>query len=197
MPANEKEKNEVVNAPKITTGTVTVKKKSEGKRIEEDLMGIWSYLWNQVIVPNGKDLLAEAGRSALDMTIYGSIDNSRRRNQGSRNYSGRHDYSRRYRYEEEDKYRKSEAGPRRGKARNRYECEILYYDERGDAETVLDTLLNNIEEYGKTSVADYMSASGVTPEWTDNNFGWYDINENAIARDRYGYYIRLPKVEEL
>lgn len=193
---NDKDR-EIVNAPKVTTGTVTVKKKTENKRIEEDLIGIWDYLWNQVIMPNGKDLIAEAGRSALDMIIYGSIDNTRRRSLSRNRGRGGHDYSRQYRYDDDDRQRSSNSGPRRGKARNRYECEILYYDDRGDAEVVLDTLLSNIEEYGKASVADYMSASGITPEWTDNNFGWFDINSNAIARDRYGYYIRLPKVEEL
>lgn len=192
---NDKEK-EIVNAPKVTTGNVTVKKKTENKRIEEDLIGIWEYLWNRVIMPNGKDLIAEAGRSALDMIIYGNIDTSRRGLSRRQNRGG-HDYSRQYRCDDGDRQQNSISGPRRGKARSRYECEILYYDDRGDAEVVLDTLLSNIEEYGKASVADYMSASGITPEWTDNNFGWFDINSNAIARDRYGYYIRLPKVEEL
>lgn len=187
---NEKE---IINVPKVTTGNVTVKKKTENKRIEEDLIGIWEYLWANVIKPNGKDLIFEAGRSALDMVIYGSVNNSKRH----RSSVCGHDYSRQYHYNDDDRQRSSNAGPRRGKAKNRYECEILYYDNRGDAEVVLDTLLSNIEEYGKASVADYMSASGITPEWTDNNFGWFDVNSNAIARDRYGYYIRLPKVEEL
>ena len=82
--------------------------------------------------------------------------------------------------------------------RNKYKDDKCSYDDivfdnRGEAETVLDQMFNIIADYGCCSVADLYALSGVTGDYTDNKVGWTDIKKASVARARTGYVLKLPK----
>mgnify|MGYP006874877087 FL=1 len=43
------------------------------------------------------------------------------------------------------------------------------------------------------SVADLYDLVGITGKVTDNNFGWTDLRNASVTRDRDGYLINLPR----
>ena len=80
----------------------------------------------------------------------------------------------------------------------RYEhpyVEILF-DNRGDAETVLQGLKDIGYTYGFASVADLYDIAGWKQSvYTDNKFGWFEerLYKAHIMRVRNGYVIDLPR----
>ena len=54
-----------------------------------------------------------------------------------------------------------------------------------------------ISSYRVVSVADFYDLAGITPEYTDNKYGWTDIRSANIVRVRDGYMIKLPRAVPL
>ena len=50
-----------------------------------------------------------------------------------------------------------------------------------------------LEDYKMVSVADLYDLVGITGKVTDNNFGWTDLRNASVTRDRDGYLINLPR----
>ena len=51
-----------------------------------------------------------------------------------------------------------------------------------------------IATYGIASVADWYDLVGADSDYTDNNYGWTDIQSATIVRTRNGdYMIKMPK----
>ena len=69
----------------------------------------------------------------------------------------------------------------------------VIFSSRGDAEEVLSQMDKTITEYGAVSVADFCDMVGVTPNYADKKYGWYNTNCVYIDRKCDGYYIlHLP-----
>ena len=80
------------------------------------------------------------------------------------------------------------------KAVSTNECRTeIVFDSRSNAEKVLDVLNILMEEYGVVRVADLYDLIGLTPTYTDNNFGWINLTGTSIVRVRHGYEIIMPK----
>lgn len=72
--------------------------------------------------------------------------------------------------------------------------DIVYYQNRGDAETVLYRMKEQIRDYDAVSVADMYEFSGLVAEPQYNRYGWMDLNSVSISRTRNGdYVIDLPR----
>ena len=68
---------------------------------------------------------------------------------------------------------------------------------RGDAESVLMRMDELIDVYGSACVADFYDLAGVTGNYTDNKYGWIDLQSATVIRMRDGYIIKFPKVMPL
>jgi hypothetical protein len=64
---------------------------------------------------------------------------------------------------------------------------------RKEAMEVLISLEELIEKYGFVSLSDYYDLCGKPSEFTDNKYGWKDMKRTAIAMNKYGYILELPK----
>lgn len=76
---------------------------------------------------------------------------------------------------------------------NEDDFEQLFIANRGDAEIVVDTMLDLLQEYGKVSIANVKGILGKSSLWTDNDWGWKDLNGIAPRRHHGGYVIDLPR----
>ena len=62
---------------------------------------------------------------------------------------------------------------------------------------VLDKLKDLIEMYEVASVGDLYSLLGITANHVDENWGWHDLSASAIVRSRDGFFLDLPKPENI
>lgn len=169
---------------KVVKGPIKTRKKPLGKKfletfINDDLEDIKSYVFFDVIVPTVKDTVLEMVR----MLLYGGEKAS---NKKEKPYS-RVSYSSYYDRDE----RKAKA---RGTGKATKEFYDIILDSRAEAEEVLDSLRDIVDQYGQASLADYHDLCGVTGSYTDNRYGWTDLTHVSISYIRgQGYIVDLPK----
>lgn len=174
----------------VVIGNVSKKKKGLlGGFIEEDGKTIMSEIRDEILIPTFKDIIFNSIKTGIEMLLWGeSTGNYTRsgRNSGGRNYNQM--YSNR---------NSGRSNVRRGNPHNRYEVEVIEFDNRADADAVLDVLADQIENYGVFSMADYYKAAGTDYEYTDENYGWYDMRGISIHRVGSCWTIDFPKASPL
>lgn len=193
LPSNSKtekiekvEKEEVEPKKKIISGKATVKKRASLIKkfrdtfIVEDISNVKRYVFDEVLIPGIKNLFVDT----ISMFILGD------------SYRGRPSYSRRDRTSysvrlDSDRKTSRYTATVGGKYRD------VVYETREDAEDVLDDLLSLIDRYGKATVSDLYSASGITPDFTDEKYGWLDLKRATIRRVPDGYILDMPKAYPL
>ena len=78
-----------------------------------------------------------------------------------------------------------------------YNFDEVTLNSRGDAEQVLDNMIDLTREYGQASVGDFCDLVGVDNRFTDYKYGWTDLTRTTISRTREGYIINFPAPKEL
>lgn len=177
------------NVKKIVTGNVKLKKKSEVKKfsslfVSEDVTNIKSYILLDVIIPNVKRVISDVIINSVEMALFGEVS-SRKKNSGSRGASYQRYYERDDRKERDTR------------AKRDYDYDDIVLDSRGDADDVLRTLDDYVDEYGSANVADLYELVGKTAPYTANKYGWTDLRNASVERTRDGYWLRLPKALQL
>ena len=81
--------------------------------------------------------------------------------------------------------------------RVRYSFEDVVLDSRSDAEEILYRMDEILATYGMVRVADLYEFAGISSNFTDNDYGWYDIRTAEIVRVRDGYIIKMPRAVPL
>lgn len=182
----------------VVQGNVIVKKESAGKKLAntflaESASNVGKYTVHEVIVPAIIDTVVDALTSAISMLFKGSPGayRGRRNSEGKVNYTS---YSR----GGSTGLRERERGTL-AYDRDRYGMLDIIFDTRGDAIEVRDCLIEVMDKYKVVSVSDYyeLSKAGDQINYTDRKYGWYDLGDLAISRDRDGFRIRMPKPEAL
>ncbi len=197
MPDYSKDQPES-NVSKVTTGTVTVKQKSEGKKfvesfVEEDAHSIGTYVKEEILIPTFKDLISSIITNSIEMLLYGNSARPRGHSGGGyTNYNRVYDRDVRN-YSGSRRLSESSSSRRTVSPRGKYYIKDLGFDSRADADAVLDALLDHLQEYDQVTVGDYYSACDVTPEWTDFRYGWDSLNSARVERSRGEYIIVLPR----
>lgn len=182
----EKEKKKV---EKVVTTPVKVKKKGELRKlrdvfISEDAGNLKTYVFMDILVPTIKKAISDIVRDGVDMILYGESGRGSK-NSRSSSYVSYRDYSGSSR----DRDRDRDRSPRRGR-----EIDDIIIDSRREAEDVLSNLDGIMEAYKVVSVADYYDLLGVTPEYTDNRYGWTNIRNAEVVRAREGgYIVKMPR----
>lgn len=182
---------------KVVTGEIVKKKRSPFARltqqfVAEDSGSVLEYLVVDVLVPAAKELVLNMFTQGLERTLYGekSPRNTSQRN-GYTNYASR----------------SSPASGRHGSGAtvtqlNRYQranhdFRDLIIPNRGEAEDVLDRLRELIHDYGSVTVADFYEMLGLTGEFTDDKWGWYDLRAAFIKPVRGGYMFSMPRTQPI
>lgn len=70
-------------------------------------------------------------------------------------------------------------------------------ESRPEAETVLDNLYDILNKYDVVSVSDLYELVGITPQHTDQKWGWTTLQGAGVSRMRDGYLLNLPEPQPL
>lgn len=174
----------------VVSGTARVKKRSDISKvakvfISEDVGNVKQYLLMDVLVPTIK----KAIMSTLDMILNGGSVNY-----GSKGSSSKVSYRKYYDDPRDDrKHSDSSAKPR-----SRFDDEVIEFETRGQAETVLNLMEEAIERYGFVTVADMYDAANLTAPYTSNKYGWMNLRNAEVVRlISGGYTIKLPKISPI
>lgn len=192
QPNSHKSKSSVDKAPKlekVIKGAVVTKKKPLSKRFAETFLGtdredVMTYIIHDVVIPAAKSTISDVITGGIEMLLFGETRGSRTRRDKGKSYVSYSGYYNNPRKE-------ASAAESRKRARHNFDDIIL--ESRGEAEEVLSVLVDNIDIYGMSTVADLYDLVGITSNFTDNKYGWTNLASATVSRVRDGYLISLPK----
>lgn len=197
---NEK-KNELEarKIQKVISGEATKKKKAVGRKLRDIFVtsnfdDVKTYVFYDVIVPAIKDGLYDVFDSAISMLFFGDASGRRRKPKASEpgfkiNYGG---------YFASDGPRKERKSAPDIRTRSVYAYEDLVIPSKGDAQIILDNMYELLSKYEYVSVFDLYTLAGITPNPTDEKYGWTDLRGAKIeGSPRRGWWLSLPRCSSL
>lgn len=165
---------------------------------------IGDYILNDVLIPTGKDVIANIITNSTDMILYKGERRSRR--SYSSYYRRSSSDSRRDRDRDDRDDRRFERRRRAGDWEDIFlpddeidpETGRPYWD-RVKAENVISTLYDNISDYGRATVADLFDLTGISAAHTDENRGWEkgELRGACVRKVSGGFLIITPDPKPL
>lgn len=177
---------------KPITTNVTVKNSSVNKITKkffaEDMKTVGGHVADSVIIPSLQKLLSDIVKGGIDWLIYGKSGSQPKTGVGTVSYGSY--------------YRSSAAGtPVYSNAISTkptvYSVNEIVFNDRGEAEETLLSLRESIQRYQMVSVADFYDLIGQRCNYTDQKYGWYNLDTAEVIRVRDGYSIRFPRVQPI
>jgi len=190
---------------RVVRGKVTRRKKTLGSRFLEaftggDGKGVVEHILFDVLIPAAKELIVDAIREGTERMILGEV-RSQRRSSYYRSSSSGSSYTNYNRMSNSRRDREEEPPRRRSmseRARREHDFEEVLFEERVDAEEVLDRLYLLIDKYDGVTVKDYYELAGQSFTPVDNKWGWTTLRGTRVRRTRDGsYFLELPEPEYL
>jgi len=177
----------------VTSADVKRRKKSLGKQFREtfvvgDARTAMHYVVLNVLIPEAKDMMADAVTQGFERLIFGD---SRKRGRspasaptGYVNYQGMNRGAR--------SPAPSRTISQRG--RSRHDFDEIVLESRTEAEEVIDRLFDIVSKYEEATVADLYLLTGLPSTHTDHTWGWTDLRGSGVSRLRGdGYLLNLPE----
>lgn len=185
-PKISKENKPEKKLERIVKSEVKIKRRSFARQfmdefIQEDAESVKDYLISESIAKI-KSFMWEMITGTVDMAFWGN---------GAPPVSGRikksgSSYSYNSIYNQKNQ-------PSHATSRRKAAFEDLEFDERWEAEEVIDTLVELLETYDTVSVADLYELVGITGNHTDYKYGWENISGYRIERVGRKYVLHMPK----
>lgn len=206
----DSEKNTATNASKeehkekVVKGKVTVEKKSPLKKLAKvfvpgDLAKIGHTIVYDMVIPAGRDFLVNSLVNAINMVFYTNGNGPANRpytsyfNNPNIARPGTNSLASFYTWNAPS-YAMNQVPQNYGQqAAPDHDYRNLQFTSRRDAEGVLNAMFETLATYGKVTVADYYDFAGISTNWTDNKYGWYDLRGSDIKAINGGFIIILPK----
>lgn len=160
----------------------------------DDIQNIKEYILWDVLMPAFKNAISDTITNGIDMLLFGTT-RSGRGSSKKVNYSGIYSggsSSRVIRFND-----KRDEEPRRKGGIYGYSYQEIVLNSRAEAEDVLWHLRKIERDYGMVSVADMYQAVGEDFEFTDNKWGWSDLDSATVQRVSDGFIIKMPRIEAL
>lgn len=186
---------------KVVSGKVVQRNRSLGRRFHDTFLGgdsrsVGQYIVMDVLVPATKDMIHDVITSYVERMLFpDSRGPARRRPSGglssnnSRiNYSAASSSSIRRDPREEHRSRSVSSA-----SRSRHDFGEIVLEQRVEAQEVLDRMIDQVRDYGSVSVADLYDMLDITSEFTDNKWGWVDLDNARIRPSRGEYLLELPR----
>ena len=193
---------ETPKVEKVITGKAVMRKPTLGKRIKETFTGddantVGDYILFEVLIPSAKATIVDAGKEILERLFFGDFRN-RPRVGGNMNshtpYNTMHDRPNPVRRGQPQQDRRPQLS-RQTRATHNFDDVVL--PTRGEAELVLSSLEDLIEQFEFASVQDLYDLLGETAEYTDSKWGWSDLRGARAIQVRGGYLLDLPPTEPI
>ena len=184
----------------VLSSMAAKKKKSLFKRFTDviiggDIKSVTHYVATEVLLPQIKDMATEALSGGFEKLIYGEA-----RRPGPR-YGGRPagptNYTK-YTVRGTNPIGAAQRDPRDRPPNPTPLPSQLDYDEiliptRPDAEAVLESMYDLIQQYEAVSIHDLKSLVGWSSNYTDQKWGWTSLQGSSIRRVREGYMLEFPR----
>lgn len=185
---SNKSKEERPKLKSVVTGTVSVKKKSGGvtgtvwgKYVKPALI----FAGVSIILPALKDMAEDAITSMIRGAFSGG-DYSRSRRSSGNGYVNYSDFGK--------PKRENQVREISQRARATHDFGELVLETRVECDRILSDLQDLIDKYGYAKVSDMYDAAGITPSFTDDKWGWDDLNGAHARRvPGGGYLLVMPK----
>lgn len=184
----EKVVESVINGDEFVSRRRSLFKKMCDIIFNGDLKEVTTFLKEDVLLPAFKETIFELGSKGLDMLLFGGSSRSTTK-QNNQTYISYNNYSKRTAPETRQRSVR--------RVEERSDEEELIFRERGPAELVLEKIFAIFEEYHIVTKADLNDILNRSGNFTDNNWGWTDLNGASVERVRGGYLLNLPKMKHL
>lgn len=190
--------------PNITKGAVKKKSNLFDKAVDTFLQGrnfadVGHYVLCDVLVPKIIDGLASAGKAAIDGIFYGD---------GAKAKSAQSQGNNKYNYSSVSRGGVVASGGRNSNTNNSHTTyhkvrrgfENVTIESRLDAENMLEYLRTTIDKYESVSIADFYDGfddDNIVAQYTDNNWGWFSLDNVGIRHVPGGWQIDFPEPVKL
>ena len=192
-------KNSINSAPtsepkkkfeKVVHGKVNVKEKNDIQKIAsdflaEDLKTVKDRIIADYLLPMIKNGLWRVVNSAISIALFGE-DRSRGTTNSYGSRTQQNSYDRYYQGGQNHPANQNTQSVKRS-------INNIDFEFRGDADDTLFQLKDSIRRYGQASVGDLWDLMGVTPDNTDYNYGWYNLEDAYIRAVAGGYRLIFPR----
>lgn len=198
--AYKEQKSKEKNVEKVVQGEVTRKKKSflrraEDAMVSEDANTVKEYLFWDVLIPALRDMIVDAGEKALKAIFYGDrrTASNLERDRGITYVKyDKASYDRPYRSRSRERDRRPVYNRRAA-----HSFDDILLDSKEDAENVLDALVDYTLQNGLVPVGTYYSLVGIRTDYTDWDYGWYELSKARVERvrdvDGWKWNVVLPR----
>lgn len=178
--------------PKVVTGAVTTKKKSEVRKIAdtfiaEDAGSVWNHLLHEMVIPMAKDFMISFGQTFIERMIGGNSRGGRTNTYSNPQYTQYSSIS------TNNNIRYAQPST----MTTRFDYEDISFTYMSDANAVLDQLDSFTRRYGMARVSDLYDLCGLTAPPTAHNYGWMNLNRARVIQVRGGFALELPKASML
>lgn len=198
----EVRKEERPKQTKIIKGDGKLRKKSEARKFAEgifasDMREIGSHIVNDVLIPELRDTIVDIVTNGIRTAMYGDTARGRSGNAQKVSYKSYYDY----RNGANVPTRETRPLPSNYPINNHpagYQYDGIVVDTKAEAEEILESLRDLINQYGVASVADMYDLAGITSSNpADNKYGWDNLSAATSARIREGYILRMPRTKPI
>lgn len=191
-------------SPLVPIVTGNVKKKGwfsslTNSVFADDTKSVGNYILYDILLPAAKSMISEMVGGGIEMLLFGE----RRGGKNIRRDGGRSTVTSYGEYYNDDRNTRSRI-PERDRprelsrsARSRHDFDEIIIPTRGEAERVLDTLVDRTIQYNEATVADLYELCNVRSDFTDRKYGWKSLRYAKVIREKNGYIIDLPETELL
>lgn len=188
----KEEPEETKKVSKVITGKIIERKKSFLDKVGavffgDDTKSVGSYIMYDVLIPAAKNTISEMVSSGIEMLLFGEARGSSTRRDKGKSYVSYNSL-----YRDRDRSR-----PDNYRIRSTHKFDDIIIETRGEAEEVLSSLVDLIDNYDVATVSDFYDLVGMTSDFTDNKYGWRNLNRATVNRVREGYVLMMPKPQPL
>lgn len=194
-------------AAKAKKQSIPAKPPKKDNILEKEAHGIAGFLVQEVVVPSLKEMAysiaEETGKAILKSikTVIFGADGGPKRKNSSGHYVSYQQYYRDKQTERDSStfYSDDEMRDRRYSAHKAGRFAYEKFRSRGEADMILDNLVETLERYGMATVSDFYEFAG-RPEhskWTDNDWGWTNLSNAEVRQSPNGWYVKLPEPRPL
>lgn len=193
---------------KLVVNEVVRRKKPLGKRFKEtflggdDAKGVWAFLITTVIVPAAQDMFLDAVNEGANRMVHGGSSSPLRRHAGRAVANAGHVAYNRFSdnrgggYSSSTIRREPREDPRpqlSRQARRTHNFDEIILTTRAEASHILEQLDMLVSsQYGQASVSDLYEMVDITADWTDEKWGWDNLQGARVVHIREGYLLDLP-----
>lgn len=185
----------VPNKPEIKSvvkSAASVKKKGPVKRFfsqifADDVEDIKTSIVMDTLLPAIRDMIFDAVMGGLSIALFGDTYRSSKYRKGSNHI----DYGK---ISTGIKHTVNRTISQRSELSS--SMDDLIFEYREDAVSVLDGIMDQMEQYESVSVADVYILAGIPSTITDNNYGWDnpgDLSKIKIVRIGGAWSLKLPR----